>query len=166
MITLRDFQPHDAPHIIKTLNDEQVTRYLSSKIPFPYTQSDADWWINQGSKNGVIDATVKAIVVNGQFAGCIGITPGEFEYSRSGEIGYWLNKAYWGQGIITRAITLICEEAFAQSNLNRIFGTVFAGNTGSMKALTNNGFEAEAVLKQAVYKNGVFYNSHIFSKLK
>ncbi|CAM2831930.1 GNAT family N-acetyltransferase [Pseudoalteromonas distincta] len=166
MITLRDFQPHDAPHIIKTLNDEQVTRYLSSKIPFPYTQADADWWINQGSKNDVIDATVKAIVVNEQFAGCIGITPGEFEYSHSGEIGYWLNKAYWGQGIITRAIALICEEAFAQSNLNRIFGAVFAGNTGSMKALSKSGFEQEAVLKQAIYKNGVFYNSHIFSKLK
>ncbi|MBH0077042.1 GNAT family N-acetyltransferase [Pseudoalteromonas sp. SWYJ118] len=166
MITLRDFQPHDAPHIIKTLNDEQVTRYLSSKIPFPYTQADADWWINQGSKNDVIDAAVKAIVVNEQFAGCIGITPGEFEYSRSGEIGYWLNKTYWGQGIITRAITLICEEAFAQSNLNRIFGAVFTGNIGSMKALTKSGFEQEAILKQAIYKNGVFYNSHIFSKLK
>jgi len=162
MITLRDFQPQDAPHIIKTLNDEQVTRYLSSKIPFPYTHADADWWINQGSKNGII----KAIVVNGEFAGCIGITSGEFEYSHSGEIGYWLNKAHWGQGIITRAIELICEEAFAQSNLNRIFGAVFAGNIASEKALTNNGFEAEAVLKQAIYKNGVFYNSHIFSKLK
>lgn len=162
MITLRDFKQQDAPHIIKTLNDEQVTRFLSSKIPFPYTQADADWWINQGSKNGII----KAIVVNEQFAGCIGITPGEFEYSRSGEIGYWLNNHFWGQGIITHAITQICDEAFKNSNLNRIFGAVFAGNTGSIKALTKCGFEAEAILKQAIYKNGVFYDSHIFSKLK
>ena len=162
MITLREFKAQDAPFIINTLNDEQVTRYLSSKIPFPYTQADANWWISQGSKNGII----KAIVVNRQFAGCIGITPGEFEYNRSGEIGYWLNKAYWGKGIITRAIELICNEAFASSHLNRIFGAVFAGNTGSMKALTKSGFEQEAVLKQAIYKNGVFYNNHIFSKLK
>ena len=118
--------------------------------------------VEKGSKNGII----KAIVVNGQFAGCIGITPGEFEYKRSGEIGYWLNKAYWGQGIITRAIELICNEAFASSHLNRIFGAVIAGNTGSMKALTKSGFEQEAVLKQAIYKNGVLYNNHIFSKLK
>jgi len=162
MITLRDFQPHDAPHIIKTLNDEQVTHFLSSKIPFPYTQADADWWINQGSKNGII----KAIVVNGQCAGCIGITPGEFEYNRSGEIGYWLNSHFWRQGIITLAITQICDEAFKNSNLNRIFGAVFTGNTGSIKALTKCGFEAEAVLKHAIYKDGVFYDSHIFSKLK
>ncbi|TMO77192.1 GNAT family N-acetyltransferase [Pseudoalteromonas sp. S3776] len=162
MITLRDFKQQDAPHIIKTLNDEQVTRFLSSKIPFPYTQADADWWINQGAKNGII----KAIIVNEQFAGCIGITPGEFEYSRSGEIGYWLNNHFWGRGIITHAITQICDEAFKNSNLNRIFGAVFAGNTGSIKALTKSGFEAEAILKQAIYKDGVFYDSHIFSKLK
>jgi len=162
MITLRDFQPQDAPHIINTLNDEQVTRFLSSKIPFPYTQADADWWINQGSKHGLI----KAIELNGQFAGCVGVTPGVFEYNRSGEIGYWLNSAYWGQGIITRAIELICNDAFANLHLNRIFGAVFAGNTGSMKALSNNGFNQEAVLKQAIYKSGVSYNSHIFSKLK
>jgi ribosomal-protein-alanine N-acetyltransferase len=162
MITLRDFQPHDVPHIIKTLNDGLVTRFLSSKIPFPYTQADADWWINQGSKKGII----KAIVVNGQCAGCIGITPGEFEYSRSGEIGYWLNSHFWGQGIMTHAITQICDEAFKNSNLNRIFGAVFAGNTGSIEALTKCGFEAEAVLKHAIYKDGVFYDSHIFSKLK
>ena len=162
MINLREFKAQDAPFIISTLNDEQVTRYLSSKIPFPYTQADANWWINQGSKNGII----KAIEVNGVFAGCIGITPGEFEYSHSGEIGYWLNKAYWGQGIITRAIELLCNETFANSNLNRIFGAVFAGNNGSMKALTKSGFEQEAVLKQAIYKNGDFYNNHIFSKLK
>ena len=147
MITLREFKTQDAPHIINTLNDEQVTRFLSSKIPFPYTQADADWWINQ-------------------FAGCIGITPGEFEYSRSGEIGYWLNSDFWGQGIMTHAITKICDYAFKTSNLNRIFGAVFAGNTGSIKALTKCGFKAEAVLKQAIYKNGAFYDSHIFSKLK
>ncbi|MDC9503713.1 MULTISPECIES: GNAT family N-acetyltransferase [unclassified Pseudoalteromonas] len=162
MITLRDFKPKDAPHIINTLNDEQVTRFLSSKIPFPYTQADADWWINQGPKSGI----VKAIVVDEQFAGCIGITPGEFEYSRSGEIGYWLNSHFWGQGVMTHAISHICDDAFKSSNLNRIFGAVFAGNTGSIKALTKCGFKAEAVLKQAIYKHGVFYDSHIFSKLK
>ena len=103
MITLRDFKPTDAPHIINTLNDEQVTRFLSSKIPFPYTQADANWWVNEGAKCGII----KAIEVDGLCVGCIGVIPGEFEYSRSGEIGYWLSQQYWGQGIITQAIGLI-----------------------------------------------------------
>lgn len=162
MIALREFTAQDAPEIINILNDQQVTEYLSSKIPFPYTQNDANGWINHGSKIGII----KAIEIDGQCVGCIGITPGEFEYSRSGEIGYWLNPKFWGQGIITHAISLICEKAFNTSELNRIFATVFSGNSGSEKALIKAGFSLEAQLKQAIYKNNQFYDSIILSLLK
>lgn len=103
MMILREFKQHDTFQIVTILNDHQVARYLSSKIPFPYTQADANWWVNEGAKCGII----KAIEVDGLCVGCIGITLDEFEYSRSGEIGYWLSQQYWGQGIITQAIGLI-----------------------------------------------------------
>jgi RimJ/RimL family protein N-acetyltransferase len=162
MITLRAFKQHDTCQIVTILNDHQVARYLSSKIPFPYTQADAQWWINHGSKFGII----KAIEVDGLCVGCIGVTPGEFEYSRNGEIGYWLSQQYWGQGIITQAIKLICKEAFDSSELNRIFATVFSVNIGSIKALTKAEFSLEAQLKQAIYKNNQFYDAIILSLLK
>lgn len=81
MMILREFKQHDTFQIVTILNVQQVARYLSSKIPFPYTQADANWWVNQGAKCGII----KAIEVDGLCVGCIGITLGEFEYSRSGE---------------------------------------------------------------------------------
>ena len=104
MMILREFKQHDTFQIVTILNNQQVARYLSSKIPFPYTQADANWWINEGAKCGII----KAIEVDGLCVGCIGAIPGEFEYSRSGEIGYWLSQQYWGQGIITQAILKKC----------------------------------------------------------
>jgi len=162
MMILREFKQHDTFQIVTILNDKQVARYLSSKIPFPYTQADANWWVNEGAKCGII----KAIEVDGLCVGCIGITPGEFEYSRSGEIGYWLSQQYWGQGIITQAIGLITKEVFKSTNLNRIHAAVFAGNAGSIKALLKSGFNTEAILKQAIYKNGHYFDSHIFSMLK
>lgn len=162
MIALRDFVPQDAAFIVNTLNDEQVIRFLSPKIPFPYTQSDAQWWITHGAQKGI----VKAITVKNQLAGCIGVMPGEFEYCRSGEIGYWLNKNFWGQGIMTKAMTLIVKNVFSHSEITRIHGAVFSGNTGSMNVLIKSGFNAEAILKNAIYKNSQFYDSHIFSLLK
>ena len=162
MITLRAFKQHDTCQIVTILNDQQVARYLSSKIPFPYTQADANWWVNEGAKCGII----KAIEVDGLCVGCIGVIPGEFEYSRSGEIGYWLSQQYWGQGIITQAIELITKEVFESTNLNRIHAAVFAGNVGSMSALLKNGFNNEAILKKAIYKNGHYFDSHLFSVLK
>ena len=162
MITLRAFKQHDTCQIVTILNDQQVARYLSSKIPFPYTQADANWWVNEGAKCGII----KAIEVDGLCVGCIGVIPGEFEYSRSGEIGYWLSQQYWGQGLITQAIELITKEVFESTNLNRIHAAVFACNVGSMSALLKNGFNNEAILKKAIYKNCHYLDSHVFSVLK
>lgn len=50
MMILREFKQHDTFQIVTILNVQQVARYLSSKIPFPYTQADANWWVNQGGK--------------------------------------------------------------------------------------------------------------------
>ena len=87
MVVLRDFEVKDTEHDIKTLvtvlNDESVTQYLSTKIPSPYSEEDARWWIEEGSNSPL----VKAICFNGVLVGCIGVNRGEFEYQRSGEIG-------------------------------------------------------------------------------
>jgi hypothetical protein len=45
MITLRDFTIEDTERLVEALNDCEVTRFLSTKIPSPYTYSDAKWWI-------------------------------------------------------------------------------------------------------------------------
>ncbi|MGY0644456.1 MAG: GNAT family N-acetyltransferase, partial [Paraglaciecola chathamensis] len=64
-------------------------RFLSSRIPSPYTEDDATWWIEQGSKNGII----RAIEVDGVFVGCVGAEPGQFEYAYSAEVGTgWLSR--------------------------------------------------------------------------
>ena len=97
MVTLRDFIESDAEQLVAILNDSDVTQYLSTKVPSPYNNADALWWINEGSRGSLI----KAIVYNNKLIGCIGLNRGEFEYNRSGEIGYWLAKDYWRQGINT-----------------------------------------------------------------
>jgi len=42
---------------------------------------------------------------------------------------------------------------------------VFAGNHASMQLLLKSGFNEEAILKKAIYKNGRFYDKHVFAKL-
>lgn len=159
MIKLRNFQDKDTKALLSILNDIDVVRYLSSKIPYPYTEQDAKWWIEQGSKQ----ALIKAIVLNEECIGCIGITPGEYEYSRSGEIGYWLAKQYWGQGLMKLAIEQQCQAVFAETDIVKVFAVVFADNLASKRVLDKAGFEQEAILRKAIYKNGHFYDKHVFS---
>lgn len=162
MIDLRDFRQEDIEPLVIILNDPDVTQYLSTKIPQPYTQDDALWWVNEGSKLGYI----KAITLDGVLVGCIGVNRGEFEYSRSGEIGYWLAKPYWRQGITSLAIGRMLDFVFTQTDIERIFAAVFSDNQPSMRLLLKSGFSQEAVLQKAIYKNGHFYHSHIFTFLR
>ena len=161
-ITLRSFVTSDKIQLVEVLNRHIVVRYLSSKIPSPYTEQDATWWINEGSRQGF----VRAICYRGKFVGCIGVNPGEFEYQRSGEIGYWLDSAYWGKGIMSQAIKLITAEVFGTTSIVRIFAAVFEPNLPSKKVLLKSGFHQEAVLKDAIFKDNTFFDNHIFVKLK
>ncbi|MCJ8294637.1 MAG: GNAT family N-acetyltransferase [Colwellia sp.] len=162
MITFRDFDEGDTAQLLCILNDPEVVKYLSSKIPTPYTLENAQWWISTGSKIGI----VKAIDFNGSLVGCIGAEQGEFEYQRSAEIGYWIAKDYWRQGIATQAINDIISLVFKTTDIVRLFASVFSKNTASMHVLGKCGFELEAVHKKSIYKNDKFYNNHVFSILK
>jgi len=43
MISLREFLPEDASALVELLNNHNVTRYLSSRMPTPYSEDDANW---------------------------------------------------------------------------------------------------------------------------
>lgn len=162
MITLREFKIEDCERLVACLNNFAVTQYLTTKIPSPYTEKDALWWITEGSKV----ETVRAIADDDKLIGCITVIPGEFEYSRSGEIGYWIAEDYWRKGIAFDAIQQIVEIVFSTTDIVRIYASVFSGNNASMKLLVKSGFEEEAILKKAMYKNGQFFDNHIYCKLK
>jgi RimJ/RimL family protein N-acetyltransferase len=162
MITFRDFKEEDKAALLTILNEPQVVKYLSSRIPKPYTLEDAHWWIFTGSKIGI----VKAIECNGTLIGCIGADRGVFEYQRSAEVGYWIAKDYWGQGFATHAIKQFIPFVFETTDIVRLFASVFSPNTPSERVLIKCGFKLEAIQKQAIFKEGEFYNSHLFSLLK
>ncbi|MEP0355277.1 GNAT family protein [Paraglaciecola sp.] len=162
MITLRDFNEDDLAQLLCILNDPEVVKYLSSKIPTPYTLEDSQWWISTGSKIGII----KAIDFNGSLVGCIGAEPGSFEYQRSAEIGYWVAKEYWRKGIATHAINEMVSLVFKTTGIVRLFASVFSENTASLNVLEKCNFKLESVQSKAIYKNDEFYDNHVFSILK
>ncbi len=162
MVTLRDFKMSDVGRLVDILNQPSVTQFLSTKIPSPYTKEDAMWWVQEGSNQGFI----KAVEYDGELVGCIGVNPGHFEYERSGEVGYWLCSSHWRKGIMRDALRQIIALTFSNTNIERIFACVFSPNFASQKLLLDAGFKQEAILQRAIFKNGNFYDSHIFATLK
>jgi [ribosomal protein S5]-alanine N-acetyltransferase len=162
MITLRELVPSDLSRLVSLANDESVSRYLVYTFPHPYTQADAQWWINEGSKlNG---ATTRVIEYDGLLCGLVGITPQTGWRDHLGEIGYWVGRQYWGKGIATAALQQATDYGFAEIALRKLYAPVLAPNIASMRVLEKCGYTLEGVLKSEVRKNGRYFDVHHFAR--
>ena len=85
---------------------------------------------------------------------------------RRAEIGYDLDPAYWGQGIMTEALGAVLKHGFEKMGLNRIQAIIDSKNTGSLKLVHRLGFKKEGVFRERSYFNGQFRDDVCFSLLK
>lgn len=70
------------------------------------------------------------------------------EQSRRAEIGYILNRRFWGKGFINEALRALVSFAFEKLNLNRIEADIEPRNTASVKTIERLGFQREGYLRE------------------
>lgn len=85
---------------------------------------------------------------------------------KKAEIGFWLLTDYWGKGIMTEAMPVICNYGFNNLGLHRIEGFVESDNTNCKNAMAKLDFHHEGTMKDCEIKNGKFISLDIYSKLK
>jgi RimJ/RimL family protein N-acetyltransferase len=158
---LRDWREDDAGSLAIHANDEMVARSMGDRFPHPYTFDDACWYILRTMRGE--NEKSWAIEVNGEAAGSIGVHPGEGVERHAGELGYWLGRAYWGEGIVTASVRAVVPHALRELKLYRLQARVFADNPASMRVLDRCGFEREAVLKRLAVKGERLLDMHVFA---
>lgn len=163
MLKLRRLTIDDIDALVNYLNDASVTQFLSSNIPSPYSQEDALWFITKGSLE---NAMVRAIDRNGKLCGVIGVYLKQGEYAHCAEIGYWLGKQFWQQGIATESVKKFVDEIFSKTLISRIYNPVTSENIGSIKVMEKAGFVREGVLKQSVNHQGKLYDEYLYAITK
>jgi RimJ/RimL family protein N-acetyltransferase len=57
------------------------------------------------------------------------------------ELGYWLGKPYWGQGIMPEACTLLLKRAFEDLNVSKVWCGYYQGNEKSKRVQEKLGFK-------------------------
>lgn len=151
---LRPWQLTDAEPIAAAANNPSIAANLRNVFPSPYTLADAEWFVGDCIAQGEARQLMRTIVIDGTAAGSISISVKDDVYEKSAELGYWLAEKYWGKGIMTKAVQLICREAFDRFDILRIFAEPFAENLGSRRVLEKVGFVCEGTMRMGVYKNG------------
>lgn len=141
-------------------------RYLSNRLPSPYTNESANEWIHMIAENDGRSGVWRVIYVNGKLVGNISVEQHEGVYRKDAEIGYLLLTEYWSKGIATEATRQICRLAFKQLDIVRITGVYYEPNVASKRVLEKVGFEHEGIKKNAVCKGDNIYNLCMVGLLK
>lgn len=64
------------------------------------------------------------------------------------ELGYYIDAAYEGKGLVSRAVAVIVKYCFEQLQLNKLYIRAHESNIASRKIAEHNGFRLEGVLRQ------------------
>jgi [ribosomal protein S5]-alanine N-acetyltransferase len=82
------------------------------------------------------------------------------------EIGYALNRKFWGKGFITETLKTMVDFGFKKLKLHSIEANVNPQNEKSIKALKKTGFKKEAYFRENYYFNGKYFDSKIYCLLE
>ena len=128
----------DKFELTQLINDKDVIKWLS-EIPFPYTLSHAEEFIEKSRERVLKQESYNFMIFQDKkMIGGIGLS--EFN-NKSCQVGYWLGKKYWGNGFATEALKSILDFGFGQLNLEKIYAAYKIGNEGSIRVLAKCGFE-------------------------
>ena len=152
-ITLHNWKTDDKLVLMALCNAVDRT-FLSDRLPYPYDEADADWWLGMVAENDGKEGVWRAIVVDGQIVGSISVERMADEERNVGAIGYMILTPWWSKGLGTEAVRQMCGIAFRELALERIIGEVFPENLASARVLEKNGFRLEETKVGAVVKDG------------
>lgn len=85
------------------------------------------------------------------------------ERNHRAEIGYILNRAFWGNGYATEALQHMIAYCFGDLGLVRLEADVDPENTGSLNLLDRNGFKREGYFRKRWLIRGQWYDSVMFA---
>ena len=149
---------------LMTLCNAVDRTFLSDRLPYPYTEADADWWLGMVAENEGKEGVWRAIVVDGLIVGSISVERMADENRAAGSMGYMILTPFWSQGVGTEAVRQMCGIAFRELALDRINGEVFPGNLASARVLEKNGFRLEGTKVGAVVKGGKVMDVRVYVK--
>ncbi len=139
---LRPLRAEDAAELHRLVNDWEVAKTLA-RVPFPYPRDLADEWI-ASTREQIAAGTAYHLAIakpeaeGGAMLGCVGLTL-EAE-DRSAELGYWVARRHWGQGIAPEAAGRLARWAIANLHIDRISASALTDNARSAAVLRRIGF--------------------------
>ena len=133
-LLLKHLQPADKNRLVELIGVPEVAENLS-RVPYPYTLSDAEDWLAVVAENPFN----LSIFLNDKLIGGVSLSDRQ---DNSYELGYWVGADYWGQGFATEAARGLLHLAHSQIHSLVVVANVYKENVVSAQVLRKLGFTA------------------------
>jgi RimJ/RimL family protein N-acetyltransferase len=166
-VHIRPIAEPDAFIIFTHLQDPEIVKW-TTRIPYPYSEADAEKFIADSRENWAKRlGFVFSICLNSDNAqaGVISLSNVTFKHS-CGELGFWIAKSYWGRGIGTESVKCLLKFAFEGLDLYRVYASAFEANIASRRILEKCGFQNEGVMREAILRYDRRHNFFNYGILK
>ena len=165
-LKLRPLQADDAAALHRLVNDWEVAKTLA-RVPFPYPHDLADEWI-ASTLAQIAAGTAWHLAVtrldDGTEAllGCVGLTL-DPKNPREAELGYWIGRRHWGQGLGSEAAGRLAHWALANLDIDRLVASALVDNERSAAVLRRIGFKESGAGSQEFISRGGAMPVRLFS---
>jgi len=152
-ISIRSYALSDVPAFFEAARESVAEVYpWLAWCHADYKIADARTWI-ASQVEAFEKRTEFQFVITGEndrFLGCCGLNHIN-EAHRLANLGYWVRSSAAGQGVMPKAVRLVAEWAFANTNLERLEIVVAWGNTRSQRVAEKAGAQREGILRSRLY---------------
>ncbi len=164
-LILRKLKRNDASSIAQYVNDSEIVKYTYN-IPHPYSLKDGEEFVARSMKEWRKGTGyVFGIVLKKEVVGICSLMKVNTEH-RNAELGYWLGRKFWGQGIMTTAASAVVTFGFEELKLHRILVYHLEENIASKRIIEKFGFVPEGKEREAIYRFGRWHHVCMYGLLE
>lgn len=151
------FEIHTDPETLKYWGNDQLTsirqaeELIRANMEWVESGMALYWAIERRGKPGLI-GTCTLFKIDHQ--------------NRHAEVGYILNRSYWGQGLMTEALACMIEHAFTTMDLHRLEADSDPRNASSIGLLKKFGFKQEGYFRERWFVHGQWLDSDMLGLLR
>ena len=165
-LLLRSITIKDAPDIFAYASDPEVTKYVRFVTHKSIKDTHAFIRRVQSSyRKGITPLWGMELKASGRIIGALGFLQWPNPDQRA-ELGYVINRNYWGNGLVTEAAAALVDFAFRKMKVNRIEAGTIVEHRASQRVLEKLGFKLEGVLRQRELIKGRFPDVTMYSLLR
>lgn len=161
-LILRRYCKEDLQDLYEYLSDEEVVKYEPYKpMNMDEVKENLDWRISTDEMIAVELKNSRKMIGN--------VYMGKRDFEAL-EMGYVLNRNYWGNGYAAESCKALIQQAFSDG-VHRIYAECDPVNKNSWKLLETLGFQREAHFRKNVYfwkdetGKAIWKDTYVYAKL-